>query len=114
MSIVGWAARSSLGIVRVKEVTPKPRMWGDDADCVTEVRWSDEGLPLPRRTLERCRAEGSFRVNRLVFLKNTKLLSLGVRRSYLYKRAKGHISPCYRTTGVSTVIQVQQPVVIES
>ena len=44
----------------VMEVTPKPRMWGNDVDCVTEVRWSDEGLPLPRRTLERCRAEGSF------------------------------------------------------
>ena len=46
--------------VNVMEVTPKPRMWGDDADCVTEARWSDEGLPLPRRALERCRAEGVF------------------------------------------------------
>ena len=48
-----------------------------------------------------------FRVNRLVFLKNTKLLSLGVLGSYLYNHAKGHISPCYRTTGISTAIQVQ-------
>ena len=89
------------------EVTPKPRMWGDDVDCVTEARWSDEGLPLPRWTLERCRAAESVRVNRLVFLKNTKLRSLGVHGPYLYKHAKGHISPCYRTTGVSTAIQVQ-------
>ena len=40
----------------VKEVTPEPRMWGDDIDCVTEARWSDEGLPLPKQTFGRCRA----------------------------------------------------------
>ena len=50
---------------------------------------------------------GSFRVNRLVFLKNTKLVSLGVHSNYLYIVAKGHIGPCYRTTSISTANLVQ-------
>src|ERR1700761_8208845 len=72
------------------------------------------GFLFPSRPLGRCGASELFRVNRLVFLKNTKLLSLGVHGYYLYINAKGHISLCYRTTSVSTTIQVHQLVVIES